>query len=88
MFLDIQMPDISGIDFIKTLSKKPLTVLTTAYMDYAIEGYALDVMDYLVKPFAFERFACAYSRSRGGVKREGCYAGYEAGFLGGFGRIG
>ncbi|MBN2167556.1 MAG: response regulator transcription factor [Marinilabiliaceae bacterium] len=56
MFLDIQMPDISGIDFIKTLSKKPLIVFTTAYMEYAIEGYQLDVLDYLLKPFSFERF--------------------------------
>ncbi|MCU4177523.1 LytR/AlgR family response regulator transcription factor [Carboxylicivirga sp. N1Y90] len=56
MFLDIQMPDITGIDFLKTLTKKPLVVFTTAYMEYAIEGYELDVLDYLVKPFSFERF--------------------------------
>jgi len=56
MFLDIQMPDISGIDFLKTLTKKPLVVFTTAYMEYAIEGYQLDVLDYLLKPFSFERF--------------------------------
>lgn len=56
MFLDIQMPDITGIDFLKTLRQKPLVVFTTAYMEYAIEGYELDVLDYLVKPFSFERF--------------------------------
>ncbi|WP_430811762.1 MULTISPECIES: LytR/AlgR family response regulator transcription factor [unclassified Carboxylicivirga] len=56
MFLDIQMPDITGIDFLKTLAKKPLVVFTTAYEEYALEGYQLDVLDYLVKPFSFERF--------------------------------
>ncbi|WP_439185162.1 LytR/AlgR family response regulator transcription factor [Carboxylicivirga taeanensis] len=56
MFLDIQMPDITGIDFLKTLTKKPLVVFTTAYEEYAVEGYKLDVLDYLVKPFSFERF--------------------------------
>ncbi len=56
MFLDIQMPDITGIDFLKSLTKKPLVVFTTAYSEYAIEGYALDVLDYLVKPFPLERF--------------------------------
>ncbi len=62
MFLDIQMPDITGIDFLKTLRQKPLVVLTTAYMEYAIEGYELDVLDYLVKPFAFERFMQTISK--------------------------
>lgn len=56
MFLDIQMPELSGVDFIKTLSVKPLVIFTTAYMEYAIEGYQLDVVDYLLKPFSFDRF--------------------------------
>ncbi len=56
MFLDIQMPDITGIDFLKTLTKRPLVVFTTAYEEYALEGYQLDILDYLVKPFSFERF--------------------------------
>ncbi|PZX20369.1 LytTR family two component transcriptional regulator [Breznakibacter xylanolyticus] len=56
LFLDIQMPDISGVDFLKSLTRKPLVVFTTAYQEYAIEGYQLDVLDYLLKPFSFERF--------------------------------
>lgn len=56
MFLDIQMPDLSGVEFIRTLTQKPLVIFTTAYMEYAIEGYQLDVVDYLLKPFSFDRF--------------------------------
>jgi DNA-binding LytR/AlgR family response regulator len=56
MFLDINMPRMSGIDFLKTASKLPVTILTTAYSEYAVEGFELDVLDYLVKPFSFERF--------------------------------
>lgn len=56
MFIDIQMPEISGIDFIKTLRHKPMVVITSAYQEYALEGYSLDVMDYLLKPFSFDRF--------------------------------
>lgn len=56
IFLDIQMPDITGIDFLKTLKKKPFVVLTTAYAEYALEGFELDVVDYLLKPFDFSRF--------------------------------
>jgi DNA-binding LytR/AlgR family response regulator len=56
IYLDIQMPKLSGIDFLKNLMNPPLVVFTTAYSDYAIEGYALDVVDYLVKPIPFERF--------------------------------
>jgi len=56
MFLDVQMPDVTGISFLKSLQKKPLVVLTTAYSQYALEGYELDVADYLLKPITFERF--------------------------------
>lgn len=56
LFLDVQMPEITGIDLLKILEKKPVVVLTTAYSEYAIEGYELDVTDYLLKPITFERF--------------------------------
>jgi two-component system, LytTR family, response regulator len=56
LFSDIQMPEISGITLLKILQKKPLIILTTAYSEYAIEGYELDVLDYLLKPITFERF--------------------------------
>ena len=56
LFLDIQMPDITGIELLKTLTHKPVVIFTTAYSEYALEGYELDVLDYLVKPFSFERF--------------------------------
>lgn len=56
LFLDIKMPNISGVDFIKTLKNPPKTIFTTAYRDYAIESYDLQVVDYLLKPITFERF--------------------------------
>jgi DNA-binding LytR/AlgR family response regulator len=68
MFLDIQMPDISGIDFIKTLKVKPLIILTTAYPEYAIDGYSLDVLDYLLKPISFERFIQSVNKTTEQIK--------------------
>ena len=56
MFLDIQMPEITGITLLRTLQKKPLVILTTAYSEYALESYELDVVDYLLKPITFDRF--------------------------------
>lgn len=56
MFLDINMPEVSGMDFIKSLDIKPLIVITTAYREYAVESFELDVFDYLVKPIALSRF--------------------------------
>ncbi|GAF05750.1 LytR/AlgR family response regulator transcription factor [Saccharicrinis fermentans] len=62
IFIDIQMPDITGIDFIRSLSNKPEIIFTTAYQEYALEGFNLNVTDYLLKPFSFDRFFQAVNK--------------------------
>jgi len=62
IFLDINMPKLKGFDFLKTLRNKPKIIVTTAYKEYAIEGYELEVTDYLLKPFSFERFLKAITK--------------------------
>lgn len=62
MFLDIQLPGMTGLNFLRTLSTPPLVVLTTAYSEYAVESYEFNIIDYLLKPVSFERFCKAINK--------------------------
>jgi DNA-binding LytR/AlgR family response regulator len=64
LFLDIEMPGLNGIDFLKSLAQPPITVFTTAYRDYAFEGFELGVIDFLLKPIAYPRFLQAIEKIR------------------------
>lgn len=70
LFTDIEMGELSGIEFLKSLTQTPHVIITTAYSEHAIEGYELDIVDYLLKPFPFERFLKAVNKvkSRAGKK--------------------
>ena len=63
MFLDVEMPGTNGIDFLRSLNNPPMVILTTAYPQYAVEAYELDVVDYLVKPIKFERFVRSIAKA-------------------------
>jgi DNA-binding LytR/AlgR family response regulator len=63
MFLDIQMPQLTGVDFVKTLSNPPIVIFTTAYPNYAVEGFELNALDYLLKPISLERFMKASNKA-------------------------
>lgn len=64
LFLDIQMPKMTGMEFLKTLAHPPMVIITTAYPQYAVEGFEWNAIDYLLKPFSFERFWKAVSKAR------------------------
>lgn len=66
IFLDLNMPKLKGLDFLRTLQNTPKIIVTTAYKEHALESYELDVVDYLLKPFSFERFLKAVNKSTKG----------------------
>lgn len=86
LFVDIQMPDITGVDLVRALGKKPVVIFTTAYKNYAYEGFQLEAIDYLLKPIAFENFSkavrkaldyLAYSNKSASAPEESLYVNSE-----------
>lgn len=71
IFLDLNMPKLKGFEFLKTLTHSPKVIVTTAYQEYAIEGYELNIVDYLLKPFSFERFLKAINKARAETQKVG-----------------
>src|ERR1700744_2032517 len=69
IFLDINMPDISGMQLVQTLIPRPLIIFTTAYSHYAVESYNLSAVDYLLKPITFERFLAAVNKAVNALPR-------------------
>jgi len=82
LFLDIEMPEMNGIDLLKSLASPPITVFTTAFRDYAFEGFELGVIDFLLKPISFSRFKVAVEKVRDFLTLKGEDAGLEPGSAG------
>lgn len=72
IFLDLNMPKLKGFEFLKTLSHSPKVIVTTAYKEHALEGYELNIVDYLLKPFSFERFLKAINKTRTDALKTPC----------------
>lgn len=70
LFLDIHMPELTGIELLQSLKQKPQVIMTTAYREYAVEGFEMEVTDYLVKPFSFERFLQAVNKATQNLNNE------------------
>lgn len=70
LFLDIQMPEFTGLDLLRMLPRQPQVILTTAYREYAVEAFTLEITDYLVKPFSFERFVKATNKAINNIRKE------------------
>ncbi len=64
IFLDINMPDLNGVDFVRTLHERPMVIFTTAYSEYAVEGFRLDAIDYLLKPYSFADFSRSAAKAQ------------------------
>jgi two-component system, LytTR family, response regulator len=81
IILDIQMPDISGLQFLQSLKQRPMVIFTTAYTEYAVKGFELEAVDYLVKPIKFERFAKALEKSRNLMTMRNAASGGQEEFI-------
>jgi len=71
MFLDINLPEMSGVSFLRSLVNPPLVIFTTAYPQYAIDGFDLEIVDFLLKPFSFERFSKAVNKAKNKFNSQG-----------------
>lgn len=81
LFLDINMPDITGLDLLKSLPQKPMTIFITAYKKFAYEGFELDIIDYLLKPVSFDRFTKAILKVQQKLKAKNTNTEQEAHFV-------